>query len=128
MCAKVGLGEGDGEGRVGREVELRVAFSPVSRKSLDGSLWGGGGGVWVLDNGNIHRRRRTGAIDLLICHRGLDSPESQLFRNCQGNQSSSFASSLSSLKAGTCGCRRDRRLRLQKVSSDRKRLSQTCLP
>jgi len=41
MCAKVGLSEGDGEGRVGREVELRVAFSPVSRKSLHGSLWGG---------------------------------------------------------------------------------------
>jgi len=48
MCAKVGLGEGDGEGRVGREVELRVAFSPVSRKSLDGSLWGGGGGCGYL--------------------------------------------------------------------------------
>jgi hypothetical protein len=41
MCAKVGLDEGDGERRIGREIELRVAFSPVSRKLLHGSLWGG---------------------------------------------------------------------------------------
>jgi hypothetical protein len=42
MCAKVGLGEGDGERRVGREVELGVAFAPVSRQSLYGQLWGRG--------------------------------------------------------------------------------------
>ena len=30
MGAEVGLGEGDGEGGVGGEVEGRVAFAPVS--------------------------------------------------------------------------------------------------
>ena len=44
MCAKVGLGESDREGRVGGEIELRVALAPVSRSILSFVfLWWGGG-------------------------------------------------------------------------------------
>ena len=31
MCAEVGLGEGHAEGGVGREIERRIAFAPISR-------------------------------------------------------------------------------------------------
>lgn len=55
MSAKVGLGEGDGERRIGREVELRVAFSPVSKVDShfviycrEGGGKEGGGGRYLI--------------------------------------------------------------------------------
>lgn len=68
MGAEVGLGKGDGEGGIGREVESRVAFPPVSR------VWSGSQReveyVWgiILDYGNVDRGRGAGTIDFLVRH------------------------------------------------------------
>ena len=57
------MGEGDGEGRVGGEVELGVSFAPVEKKNQ-----------FLLDDGDVHRCCCTGSIDPLVFSHAFFSP------------------------------------------------------
>ena len=75
VCAQIGLGEGDGERGVGREVQTRVTFTPVPHNvsiGLSTVLVKAGAQLHksLLDDSNVDRRGRTGTVDLLFTHDG----------------------------------------------------------
>ena len=74
--------ESHGEGGVGREIQLCVAFPPVSMRwdwleGLDQERRGRNS----LDHGDVDRRRGAGLVDLGVCH-GSDATDSST-RPCE---------------------------------------------
>ena len=66
MGAEVGLGEGDGEGGIGGEIQGRVTFAPVPGRNLSELLNEGGEGTSVLDHCDVHWSGGARAVDLLV--------------------------------------------------------------
>ncbi len=73
MGAEVGLGEGDGEGGVGGEIEGGGAFAPVSVGRVRLKVCGEGGvGGGILYDCDVDGGCCAGAVDLVggcVCHR-----------------------------------------------------------
>lgn len=68
MCAQVRLREGDGEGRVGGQVELGIPLSPVPRGTEELAIVVRSKGFGVLDDGNVDRSGRARPVDGCVSH------------------------------------------------------------
>lgn len=82
MGAQIRLGEGDGDGGVGRKIERWVPFSPIPERRIllarggrgagacpkKGGVGGGGTKKSLLDDGNVHGSRGACAINLGLSH------------------------------------------------------------